>query len=343
MPSDKKLKFALFGAGFWARFQLAGWKEIPGNECVAIYNRSRPKAEALAKEFGIPAVYNDPQKLLDHESLDFIDIVTDPSTHLEFAAMAAQHRLPVITQKPMADTFARAVEMAETCREANVPLLVNENWRWQTPIRAFKEALTDPSIGKPFRARIDMISGFPVFENQPFLKTIEQFILFDLGTHILDVARFLFGETETLYCQTQQVHTDIAGEDVATVMMRMEKCDTVICELAYAENHLEREHFPETLIFVETENGSLELSPNFEIRKTTVAGTVIERHAPPIYDWADLNYAVIHSSIVPCQKNLLSALNGTGSAETTAKDNIKTLELVEMSYQSSLAKQVIRL
>ena len=58
-----------------------------------------------------------------------------------------------------------------------------------------------------------MISGFPVFANQPFLKELEQFILTDLGSHTLDTARFLFGEAESLYCQTRRVHPDIKGED----------------------------------------------------------------------------------------------------------------------------------
>jgi len=341
VAEQKTLKFALFGAGFWSRFQLAGWKEIPGNKCVAIYNRSHAKAEALAKQFGIPAVYDDAEALLDNEELDFVDIVTDPSTHLKFAAMAAKRKLPVITQKPMGDTYATALEMAAICKEAGVPLYVNENFRWQTPIRAFTEALADPALGKPFRARIAMISGFPVFVNQPFLKTLEQFILFDLGTHILDVARFMFGEAETLYCQTQKVHSDIAGEDVATVMMCMEKCHTVLCELAYAGNHLERECFPETFIFVETENGSLELGPDFTLRKTTANGTAVERVPPPVFAWADPQYAVVHSSIVPCQQNLLAALNGTGAAETTAEDNLRTLELVDKSYLSSKENRVI--
>ncbi len=43
-----KLRFALLGAGFWARYQLAAWRELPGVECVAIYNRTRSKAEELA-------------------------------------------------------------------------------------------------------------------------------------------------------------------------------------------------------------------------------------------------------------------------------------------------------
>ena len=35
------LRFAVFGTGFWARFQLAAWREVGGVECVALYNRTR--------------------------------------------------------------------------------------------------------------------------------------------------------------------------------------------------------------------------------------------------------------------------------------------------------------
>ena len=45
-----KRRFAVFGAGFWSRFQLAGWQELDGAECVALYNRTLYKAEALARE-----------------------------------------------------------------------------------------------------------------------------------------------------------------------------------------------------------------------------------------------------------------------------------------------------
>lgn len=54
--------------------QLAGWKELDGTECVAVHNRTRSKAEALTREFGVPAVYDDPEDLLHREKADFIDV-----------------------------------------------------------------------------------------------------------------------------------------------------------------------------------------------------------------------------------------------------------------------------
>ncbi len=215
------LRFAIFGTGFWSRFQLAAWHEVGGVACVALYNRTRYKAEALAREFDVPAVYDNAEELLRHERLYFVDIITDPATHHQFVQLVAQHRLPVICQKLMARSLAEAEQMVAACQAMGVPFFVHENWRWQTPVRQLKQVLDAGTIGTPFRARIDMMSGFRVFQNQPFLKDEEQFILADLGTHILDVVRFLFGEACNVYCQTQRIHHDIKGEDVATVMLQM--------------------------------------------------------------------------------------------------------------------------
>lgn len=337
------LRFAMFGAGFWARYQLAAWQELPGAQCVAIYNRTLEKAQRLASEFGIARAGSDAEELLRSERLDFVDIVTDVGTHEAFVKLAARQRLPVICQKPLATSFAEARGMMEACEQAGVALLVHENFRWQRPLRGLKAVLDSGAIGRPFRARIDMISGFPVFQNQPFLRELPQFILTDLGTHILDVARFLFGEAQSLYCQTQRVHADIRGEDVATVVTFHPAADTTVsCNMAYAENYLERECFPQTLAFVEGTEGSVELAPDYVVRTTTAAGTSVARFEPRLYPWLDPAYAVVQSSIVDCHRDLLRGLaERSYTSETTAADNLRTLRLVFDAYASAAGKMVI--
>ncbi len=337
-----KLRFAIVGTGFWARFQLAAWRELADVECVALCNRSRQKAAELAREFGVPAVYDDASELLRHESLDFLDIITDVKTHRPLVELAAAHRLPVICQKPMATTLAEAEQMVQTCQAARVPFFIHENWRWQTPLRHVQRELLRGAIGTPFRARLHFCSSFPVFDNQPFLKELTQFILTDMGSHILDTARFLFGEATSLYCQTHRIHPDIQGEDVATVVLKMESGMTVVCEMSYA-SRTEHERFPETYLFVEGEHGSLELGTDYWLRVTTKAGTCAKRYPPPRYAWADPAYDLVHASIVPCNANLLAALQGTGVAETTAEDNLKTVALVFSAYESARCNKVIQL
>lgn len=339
------LRFAIIGTGFWARFQLAAWRELPGVECVAFYNRTRGKADALAREMNvpavIPAVYDDAEEMFGRERLDFVDIITNVETHSQFVRLAAVHRLPVICQKPMATTLAEAEQMVSACHTAGVPFFIHENWRWQGPIRQVKRLLDEGHIGAPFRARIEFCNSFPVFDNQPFLKDLDEFILSDIGSHILDTARFLFGEASSLYCQTRRIHSGIRGEDVATAMMKMGAGTTVVCDMSYA-SRTERERFPQTFVLVEGERGSLELTTDYVIRVTTQDGTISRRYPPPCYAWADPAYDVVHSSSVPCNADLLHALRGEGSAETTAEDNLKTVRLVFASYQSAQSEAVMR-
>ncbi len=335
MAVEKKpLRVAVIGCGFWARYQIAGWREVTGVEVMALYNRTRSKAEKLGAELGIAAIYDDAEELLRLEKVDVLDVITDVATHAKFVHLAAAKGVAFICQKPLAPSYEIAKEMLAACRGAGVPLLVHENWRWQTPIRAVKRVIESGAIGRVFRARMDFITGFPVFVNQPFLRQLPQFILTDIGSHILDAARFLFGEAASLFCQTQRIHGDIKGEDVATVMLTMGGA-TVVCNMAYAGNALEHDRFPETRIFVEGETGSVELAPDHWIRVTNSKGTHANRNPPPRYAWADPAYDVVQSSIVPCCADLAAALRGEKRAETTGDDNLKTVRLVFAAYESA--------
>lgn len=338
----QKLRFAVIGTGFWARFQIAAWKELEGIELVALYNRTRAKAEAMAKEFGVASVYDDVEELLDKETLDFVDIITDVGTHAAFTEAAAKRGIPVICQKPLAAKLPEAEQMLKHCQQRNVSLYVHENWRWQAPIRKLKSILDENVIGKPFKARVSFCSAFPVFENQPFLAELDEFILTDIGSHILDVCRFLFGEVETLLCHVATVNPNIKGEDVANVLMKMESGLSCYAEMSYA-SLLEYEAFPQTFILIEGERGSLHLTKDYEIHVTTKGGTEVVRANPEMYSWLDPKYALVHASIVDCNRDILRALQGVGTAETTGVDNLQTVRLVHAAYASAREQRIVQL
>lgn len=332
MPEE--LQFVMMGAGFWARYQLAGWGEVPGAQCVGIYNRTLSKAEALACEFGIEHVAGDPAELLDRCRPDFVDIVTDASTHAAMVNLVAQRGLPAICQKPLATDPETARAMVAECRRAGTGLWVHENWRWQHPIRAFRKRLREVPIGQPWRARVMYNNSFPVFENQPFLKELDRFILMDIGTHVLDTTRFLFGEVESLYCRIHRVNPIIKGEDAASLSLSMQGGLHVNVEMSYA-SRVADERFPQTYLLVEGSEGSIELRKDFEIWTTTHNGIEITREPPPMYPWLDSDYAAVHASIVDCHRNLLDAVKGKTIGETTGVDNLRTLKLVFAAYESA--------
>lgn len=337
------LRFAIFGAGFWARVQFAAWREVGGVECVAIYNRSRDKAEAFARDLGIPTVHDDAATLLREVKPDFVDNITEIGGHKPLSLLCAKHRIPCIVQKPMAASLKDARQMVAAFARARTPFFVHENWRWQTPMRALIETLRSGVIGTPFRARLSFISGFDVWANQPALKKLEQFILTDLGVHLLDTARACFGEASSVYCQLHRTLAPaIKGDNVATLLLAMGEAKTsVTIELAYAKTPVERERFPQTLVFVEGPLGSIEVADDYWLRITRKRGTSSKRLPPPRFTWADPRYDLSQSSMVPCHRDLLAALRGKSRAETTGTDNLKTLELVFGAYESARRNAVV--
>lgn len=339
----RNLKFAIFGCGFWSQFQLGAWTEIEGAECVALYNRTVSKAQKLAVRFGVPRVYSDPEELLRKEELDFVDIITDVDTHAMFTEMAVRHGIKnVICQKPMAPDYETAKHMVRICRDAGVRFYIHENYRWEAPVRRFRAILDTGVIGKPFKARVSFLSGFPVFQNQPFLAELDHFILTDMGSHVLDVIRYLFGECRELWCQTLSINPGIKGEDVAVIMMKMTDGMPVYAELSYA-SIVEHDSFTTVFILIEGEKGSLYLGPGFEIRTTTREGTRSEKVTFPVYDWADPGYIVNHESGIHINRNILEDMLGRGKAETTGEDNLKTAGLVWASYESAARGTLINL
>jgi predicted dehydrogenase len=335
------LRLAILGCGFWARYQIAAWRELPDVEIVALYNRTRARAEALGEQFGVSAIYDDAEALIERERPDAVDIITDVDSHGRFVRLAARHGVAAICQKPMAPSLEEAEGMVRACADAGVPLIIHENWRWQRPLRELRRQLDAGAIGRPFRARIQFSCSFPVFDNQPFLRELDQFIISDMGSHILDAARALFGDAQRLYCQTARVNPGIRGEDVATVMLRQGDV-TCTCEMSYA-SRLEHERFPETYALVEGDAGSLELGPDYWLRRTTAEGTLATRVPPPHHDWAAPAYDLVHASIVPCNADILRDLRGGPPAETRAADNIKTVRLVFGAYESARTGQSVAL
>ena len=335
----KILKGVIIGTGFWANYQVPAWQELEGVTMTAAYNRTLSKARAIAEKFAIPNVYDDVEKMLDREQPDFVDIITGVDTHKAFTLMAARKGMDVICQKPMAPSVEEATEMLDACKQAGVKLFIHENFRWQAPIRALKAALDAGIIGAAFKARVSFCSAFPVFANQPFLAELDKFILTDIGSHVLDICRFLFGEARSVYCLTKRVNPAIKGEDVANVLMEMQSGLHCYAEMSYA-SILEKEAFPQTLVLIEGEQGSLHLSNDFELKITTRGSTTSRVIKPVMHDWLDPAYAVVHSSIVDCNRNILQGLRG-GQAETTGADNLKTVQLVWGCYASSSGKKII--
>lgn len=339
----KKVKIAVFGCGFWSQFQVGGWLELPGVEITALYNRTLDKARLRAEQFKIRHYYNDAELLLkNHPEIEVVDIITDVDTHPKFVALAAKYGKHVICQKPMAPDFGSALKMMKDTKDAGVKYFVHENYRWQPQFRRIKELLDSGVIGRPFRCRTAFNTAFPLFETQPFLATLEKFALTDQGSHQFDVLRYLFGAAESIYCQIQQVNPGIKGEDVATSILRMKNGVVCIQEISFS-SPLEKEIFPQTLLIVEGDKGSIRLDADFHLAITSPEGNCYETIEMKKYPWQTDRLYPEPPAIVACNNDILQDILGNAKAENTGDDNFETVKLVWAAYQSASSGQRVLL
>ncbi|HWF88597.1 MAG TPA: Gfo/Idh/MocA family oxidoreductase, partial [Pyrinomonadaceae bacterium] len=91
----------VIGTGFARTTQIPGFRDCMGAKVVAIASRSHDRADAIAKEFGIPFVTNDWQELVQRSDVDLVSVVTPPATHMEIAVGALEQGKAVLCEKPM--------------------------------------------------------------------------------------------------------------------------------------------------------------------------------------------------------------------------------------------------
>ena len=206
--------------------------------------------------------------MMREERLDFVDIVTTMPSHKPLVLLAARHKLPTIVQKPFAPTWQECVDMVEACAAAGVPLMVHENFRFQSPMLEVRRVLASGAIGEPTWGRITWRTGYDIYAGQPYLAREKRFILLDIGVHVLDLARVLMGEVERVYCETQSVRPGIAGEDTATITLRHRSGAVSLVDCSYAAKR-DPDPFPEVLLEIEGRRGSLILSPGLELKVTS--------------------------------------------------------------------------
>jgi predicted dehydrogenase len=329
-----ELRGGLIGCGFFAINHLHAWRGVEGASIVALCDRDPNRLAIAGDPFEIASRYSDAEAMLGREKLDFVDIATTVSSHRPLVEMAARHGVAVICQKPFASSMADANAMVAACRDADVPLMVHENFRWQSAIQTVGGIVGRGEIGAPFWGRVSFRSAYDVFSGQPYLATGERFIIEDLGIHILDIARFLFGDVVALTARTRRVNPAIRGEDVATILLDHENAIASIVDCSYA-TRLAVEPFPETLIEIDGSEGSLRLSQGYQLVVTNGRGVHRRDVSPPLLPWASRPWHNIQESVQAIQQHWVDCLRERREPATSGRDNLKTLALVEAAYQSA--------
>ncbi|RJS91898.1 gfo/Idh/MocA family oxidoreductase [Salinisphaera sp. Q1T1-3] len=338
---NEPLRGALIGCGFFARNQLHAWQDLTGVALVAVCDRELERAERFGREFGIPGIFSDVEAMFAQCPLDFVDIAAPTPAHAALVEAAAHHGVDIICQKPFAGSLETARRLINLCEARGVSLTIHENFRWQHAIRDVVRLVDKGEIGRPFFGRVSYRSGFDVFANQPYLAELPRFIIQDLGIHVLDIARALFGDVAHLSCETDRINPAIKGEDTATIMLRHDAGTTCVVDCSYATT-LAEDPFPQSLIEIDGASGSLRLGRDFVLERHRPGGGKERRDLTPDWPaWSEQPWSVIQESVVNLQRDWAECRRAGRAAATHGADNFNTLSLVEAAYRSAETGQTV--
>ena len=197
MTSPRTVRVGVIGGGFGTQ-HLQGFGATGNAEVVAFCQRTQEKAEAIAREYGVPHVYTDYRGLLAHEGLDAVSIVSPPHLHAEMVAAALEHGLHLICEKPLAMNAAEAETMLERAEAAGRVHMTAFNHRHIPALAYMKELMDGGYVGE----RVLHVESRWFSENRatPGLthywrhqRELAGFgVLGDIGVHVADRVRWLW-------------------------------------------------------------------------------------------------------------------------------------------------------
>jgi len=307
---------------------------------AAVCDVDSARARAFAEEFSVPRWYADAGEMLAKEQLDLVDIVTHMSSHRALVEMALAAGVATIVQKPFGPALADCKAMTSAAAAAGTMLSIHENFRFQAPVRRLNELVQSGAIGAPNWARIAFRTGHDIYAGQPYLKKDGRFVILDVGTHVLDLARYFMGEVAHVSAETQKRRPEIAGEDTATMLCRHENGAVSVVEATYESRRLP-DHFPQVLVSIEGSEGAAALLSDYQIELTRDGEITRINAEPESPQWAERPWHVVQDSVVNTCRHILERYRENRPAETSAEDNLKTFALCEAAYRAAEIHQAV--
>ncbi|MBD1396163.1 Gfo/Idh/MocA family oxidoreductase [Pontibacter sp. JH31] len=156
----------------------------------------RPESVALAQErYPQAEVVPDDQCILQDDTIDLVVVATTNSTHFSLAKAALMAGKHVIVEKPFTVTSAEASELMALAKSQNKLLTVYHNRRWDSDFRTVQKVLKSNMLGRlvEYEAHFDRFRQAPKADTWKEEATPGTSLLYDLGSHLIDQALYLFG------------------------------------------------------------------------------------------------------------------------------------------------------
>lgn len=192
-----KVRVGMIGTSWYAdSLHLPSLTSHPDAEVTALCGRNQERANALAAKFSIPHVFADYRELMNSGLVDAVVIATPDDLHHAMTLAAVEAGLHVVCEKPLALNAADAREMAQKADVAGVKHMTFFTLRWFQHTQFVKELLDAGTVGQTSHCQISYVHGNAREPRYRWRLDGERAngILGDLGSHLIDLARWLNGD-----------------------------------------------------------------------------------------------------------------------------------------------------
>jgi predicted dehydrogenase len=219
----KKMLWGIAGLGSFAETGfMPAFNLLRRAKLLAVYSSDMHRASSFAEKFGAHQHFDNYDSFLK-SGIEAVYIAGANSTHFEQAKKALIAGKFVLCEKPITLTAAEAEEIHNLSQKTGRLFTINYTYRYHPFVQKAKELLENQKLGKVLfieaNFNIDFVPGTNFRYNK---KLAGGGALRDLGTHLIDVFRFLLGEVAEIsgYLDNIVYHADV--EDFATAVIKFE-------------------------------------------------------------------------------------------------------------------------
>jgi predicted dehydrogenase len=179
---------------------------------------------ALNPVFAKVRHYWDHLKLIQAETPDGIIIAAPTAHHVPVAIDCLAAGIPVLLEKPIADSVESGRALVAEQRKSGVIVLVGHHRRYDPAVDTARRLINDGDIGKLLAVQATWVLRKPEDYYQVKWRTERSsggFILINL-IHDIDILRCLCGEILSVYADLDSVGRSLAVADTAAVTLRFQ-------------------------------------------------------------------------------------------------------------------------
>ena len=218
---SKIIKVGLVGTGRIGRVHARTLQQLIPNATVQVVTDVNVQAaREVAALYNIPNVADNFEQILADSSIDAVVICSSTDTHASFIKLAAHAGKHIFCEKPIAADLASIDSALAAVDQARVKLMIGFNRRFDANCQRVKQAIDHGEIG--VLQLLHIISRDPAPPPISYIK-VSGGMFFDMTIHDFDMARFLFGEVESIYAAAAVMVDPAIGEagDVDTAVITL--------------------------------------------------------------------------------------------------------------------------